>query len=144
MTKTYLVLLIDKKHTKFFILRGQSVERIVEKRAHEHIPQKVKHGDDTWDATDKIFRHIQVHLHRYLQNTMKEVTTFVGNEHVDGVFIGSHKALFPKIKEHLPQKLQKKVVGCIVLDLKTGFNIQLGKIKKEIAFLDQQFLPGRV
>ncbi len=50
-TKHYLLLLVDREHAKFYLISGGHLieEKELEK---DHVPQKVKHGDDTWDAQD--------------------------------------------------------------------------------------------
>jgi len=39
---------------------------------------------------------------------MEELVDFIGKEHIDGIFIGSHKTLFSPIQKHLPHVLQPK------------------------------------
>lgn len=136
MSKTYMILLADRKHAKFFLLKDGVVIGEQNEKHNEYVPQKVKHGDDTWDAQDKIFRHIQVHLHRYLQEVAKEASKFARHDHIAGVLIGGHKQLFPEIKKHLLYPLQDKVKGYFVTELKVPFNQILERAKKEVKLLE--------
>lgn len=129
--KTYMVLLADRKRAKMFTLVDGMVGRKEEFR-NGHVPQKVKHGDDTWDAPDKIFRHIEDHLHRHLTLVGQHAFNFSKGDHIAGVIIGSHKPLFSKIEKHLPYPLSRKVKGRFVTELKAPFNEILKRAKRLI------------
>ncbi|MDO8269161.1 MAG: hypothetical protein Q7T54_00635, partial [Candidatus Levybacteria bacterium] len=96
----YLVLLVDRKRARMFTLANGTVERHLE-LSNDEAPSRVKHGDDTWDAQDKIFRHIEDHLHRHLEHVAKEALGFVKKEKITGVLIGGHRPLFSKIEKQL-------------------------------------------
>lgn len=115
--KTYLVLLIDRKMAKLFTFFNGKLSYLNEFTG-DSVPQKVKHGDNTWDAQDKIFRHIENHLDRYLTQVSSFVSNYVKQNPIDGIILGSHKPLFAKIKKHLPFSLLKKVKGEFVTELK--------------------------
>lgn len=136
MSDTYMILLVDRKHAKFFLLQDGVVISTKTELHNEYVPQKVKHGDDTWDAQDKIFRHIQNHLHRYLQEVAKEASDFARQDHIVGIVIGGHKQLFQAIKKHLPYPWKDKVKGYFVTELKVPFNEILKRAKKEIDLLE--------
>ena len=133
--KTYMVLLADRKRAQMFMLSngvvGYSKEFI-----NEHVPQKVKHGDDTWDAQDKIMRHIEDHLHRHLQHVAKVADTFAKKNHISGLIIGGHKELFGKIRKHLSYPLNKKMKGTFVTELKAPFNEVLKRAKATIGAIE--------
>lgn len=135
--QTYMILLVDRQKAKMFTLVDGAVGQ-VEEFKDGHVPQKVKHGDDTWDAQDKIFRHIEDHLHRHLALIGKKAAAFAKENSITGVIIGSHKPLFLKIEKHLPYPLSLKVKGKFVTELKAPFNEILrrathviGEIEKE-------------
>lgn len=134
---TYLVLLVDRKHARMFTLCdgivGQEEESIV-----GDVPQKVKHGDDTWDAQDKIFRHIEDHLHRHLTIIFQKAALFAEEHHTTGIIIGSHKPLFSKIEKHLPYPLSQKVRGTFVTGLKAPFGEILQRAKRTIAQIEKE------
>ncbi len=113
----YLLMLIDRENTKFLLVCDNHLiaEKKVEK---DYVPQKVKHGDDTWDSQDKIFRHIEDHLHRHLKHSASEAAQFVKGVGIHGILIGGHKPLFSKVNQHLPASLSKKVIGNFVTELK--------------------------
>lgn len=129
--KTYMVLLVDRQKAKMFTLIDGSVER-VEEIKDGHVPQKVKHGDDTWDAQNKIFRHIEDHLHRHLTLVSQKAAIFAKENHIAVIIIGSHKPLFSKIEKHLPYPLSQKVKGTFVTELKAPFNEVLKRAKRLI------------
>ncbi|MBP6882458.1 MAG: hypothetical protein KBC15_02775 [Candidatus Levybacteria bacterium] len=122
--KTYLVLLADRERASMFtLLNGLIISKKALRKGN--VPQKVKHGDDTWDAQDKIFRHIEDHLHRRLSYVAHEVEEFAKENNVTDIVIGSHRPLFAKIEKHLPHHLQ--VQGKFVTELKGPFNLILKK-----------------
>lgn len=120
-SKIYLVLLIDREHARMFTITNGIAGETVELESVD-VPQNVKHGDDTWDAQDKIFRHIEDHLHRHIEKVAKEANEFAKNEKITGLLIGSHKPLFGKIEKHLKYPLSKKVIGSFVTELKVPKN----------------------
>ena len=130
-TKKYLLLLVDRQHAKLFIIADGRIieEKKVEK---DNVPQNVKHGDDTWDAQDKIFRHIEQHLHRHLHHVAVEATTFIKEKNVTGILIGGHKPLFAKVESHLQYPFSKKVFGTFVTELKVPNNIILHRALQEL------------
>ena len=103
----YLVLLVDRKRARMFTMSNGVVEADEELIIND-VPQKVKHGDDTWDAQNKIFRHIEDHLHRHLTLIAQNTASYAKKNNINRVIIGSHKPLFSKIKKHLPYPLNKK------------------------------------
>lgn len=131
-----MVLLADRKHASFFLLHDGVVISQQNELAHVYVPQNVKHGDDSWDAQDKIFRHIQNHLHRYLQEVAQEASNFAKKDHITGIVIGGHKQLFPAIKKHLPYPWKGKVKGYFVTELKAPFNEILKRAKKKVEHLE--------
>lgn len=127
----YLVLLVDRKRARMFTMNNGVVEHD-EEIIDEFVPQKVKHGDDTWDAQDKIFRHIEDHLHRHLALIAKRTAEYVKKERITDIVIGSHKPLLPKVKKHLPYPLNKKVRGTFLVSLKAPLEKILKKTKEVI------------
>lgn len=129
----YLVLLVDKKAAKFLMVHSNGAVERSEEFTDGHVPQKVKHGDDTWDSQDKIFRHIEDHLHRHLVLVAKHASIYAGKETIAGIFIGSNAQLLPKIKKHLLYPLSGKVKGTFLLEMKAPFNKILERIKNLIS-----------
>jgi len=133
----YLILLVDRKRARIFTIQNGVVDKDKE-FVNGHVPQKVKHGDDTWDAQDKIFRHIEDHLHRHLTFVVQNTADFTSKNHIDGLIIGSHKPLFSKIKEHFPCPLSKKVKGTFVTELKAPFGEILKRAKRAIDKIEKE------
>lgn len=132
-----MILLADRKRaTMFTIINGVVVKK--EELMDAQVPQKVKHGDDTWDAQDKIFRHIEDHLHRHLTLIGKHAAQFAKRNRVSEIIIGGHKPLFSKIEKHLPYPFCHKVTGRFVTELKAPFNEILRRAKRSIAQLEEQ------
>ncbi len=100
----YLVLLADRKRAIMFTLQNNSAGHRKE-FVDGQVPQKVKHGDNTWDSQDKIFRHIENHLHIHLLLVIEAIKSFLKENHVDGIVIGSHTPLFSNIEKHFPDYL---------------------------------------
>lgn len=137
MNKKYLILAVDRQKALLFAL----VDGLVENEAvlvYDYVPQKVKHGDDTWDAQDKIFRHIEDHLHRHLKNVAKKASEFAKEYKITGILIGGHKPLFSKIEKYIPYPLSKKIKGTFVTELKIPQNDIIKKAVKLIEQLDRR------
>ncbi|OGD86931.1 hypothetical protein A2870_00400 [Candidatus Curtissbacteria bacterium RIFCSPHIGHO2_01_FULL_41_11] len=119
--KPYLVLVADRKKARLFTV---SLGRIQEHKDifNAEVPQRVKHGDDTWDQQDKIMRHIEDHLHRHLKFIAQETKEFVKNHPVNFVIVAGHKDIIPKIKKHLTYPLNKIVLGEFVTELNIPLN----------------------
>jgi len=141
-TKTYMILLVDRKQAKMFTLRDGVVGE-QEDYKNSQVPQKVKHGDDTWDAPDKIFRHIEDHLHRHLQAVGEKARVFADRNKVDGIIIGSHIPLFAKVEKHLPYPLPRKVEGKFITGLKAPFNEILKRAKQQVQIIDSKKNPEK-
>lgn len=123
MIGKYLVLLADRKKAIFFtVYEG----RIEEKKEiiDDNVPQNVKAKKIDWGRDDKIFRHIEQHLHYHLKLIAKEVLEFAKGKHVRFIILGGHKELIPKIKSHLLYPLNKIVRGKFVTEL----NIPISKV----------------
>lgn len=119
----YLVLVVDKKQAKIFMVHSNGAVERSEEIAGGQVPKKVKHGDDNWDSQDKIFRHIQDHLHRHLTIIAGKIKLYAAQEDVAGVLIGGNNQLFTKIKEHLPSPILRKVKKTFLVDMKVPFNV---------------------
>lgn len=141
--KTYLILLADRKRVKLYTLLHDSVSPLSEFIKND-VPQKVKHGDDTWDAQDKINRHIEEHLHQHLKFVSILVKDYVLKNPIDGILLGGHKDMFEKLKNHLPFPLSKKVIGNFVTELKVPLNTISKKALLEIERLERKNLQKEV
>lgn len=119
--KPYLVLLADREKARLFTVHLGEIE--------EHkdvfnglVPQRVKHGDDTWDQQNKIQRHIEDHLHRHLKFIAQEAHDFAQKHPINFVIIGGHKDIIPKIQKHLTYPLNKMILGEFVTELNIPLN----------------------
>lgn len=121
LQQKYLVLLVDREKARLFTVHLGQIDETKE-IFDPSVPQKVKHGDNAWDAQDKIFRHIQDHLHRHLKLITQETAKFANGRNIQFILIGGHKELFAKIKKHLPKNLADKVKGTFVTELNIPLN----------------------
>lgn len=135
--KTYMVLLADRQKAKMFTFTD-GVVGSTEGLRDGQVPQKVKHGDDTWDSQDKIFRHIEDHLHRHLLLIGQHANHFAQQNHISRIIIGSHKQLFSKIEKTLPYPLSRRVKGRFVTELKSPFHEITGRVKRLIDQIEQK------
>lgn len=119
----------------FTLIDGAVIEKIELK--NDYVPQKVRHGDDTWDAQNKIFRHIEDHLHRHLAHVGKEAGFFAKLHKIDAIIIGSHKPLFSKIEKHLLYPLPEKVKGRFITELKVPFSEILARTTQLIKEIEE-------
>lgn len=133
--KTYMILLVDHKKSRMFTLLNGAVEHYTE-FINGHVPQRVHEINKAWMRQDKIFRHIENHLHRHLQQVVHAAQIFAKENHIAGIIIGGHKELFAKIKKHLPYPLSQKVKGTFVTELKGPFNEILKRAKTVISEIE--------
>lgn len=119
--KPYLVLLADREKARLFTVHLGEIEESKDVFDGQ-VPQRVKHGDDTWDQQNKIQRHIEDHLHRHLNSIAVEAKEFVKGNPVSFVIVGGHKEIIPKIKKHLAYPLNKMVLGEFVTELNIPLN----------------------
>lgn len=134
-SKKYLVLLVDRKRARMFSLHnGNAVNHL--ELSHDEAPPNVKKGENTWDAQDKIFRHIEDHLRKHLEHVANGVAEFAKKEGITDILIGGHKPLFNKIEGHLKYPFSKKVRGSFVTELKIPQEEVLKRVKKLIDRLE--------
>ncbi|RJQ27987.1 hypothetical protein C4577_00240 [Candidatus Parcubacteria bacterium] len=112
----YLILLADREKARLFTVHLGNVEE------HKdifgiYVPQTVKQINKAWAREDKILRHIEDHLNRHLKAITKSTSEFTKDKNIHFIIIGGHKTMFEKIKNHLPKKLQDKIVGSFVSEL---------------------------
>lgn len=127
--RKYLVLLMDREKARIFTVHLGKIE--------EHtdifdgiVPQRVKAKKVDWARDDKIFRHIEDHLHRHLQLLAQKTAEFFKNKNVHFIVIGGHPELLEKIKKYLPYPLNKKVSGEFVTELNIPLNEVFLRSKK--------------
>ena len=119
--KKYLVIVIDREKAKLLTVHLGQMEEQLEIKGLE-VPQRVKHGDDTWDAQNKIFRHIEDHLNRYLKMVAQKVSDFAKGKNINFILLGGHKELLPKMKTYLLYPYNKMVIGEFVTELNIPLN----------------------
>lgn len=128
LKKRYLVILADRKKTRFFTIFLGDFENQGEELVAEDVPQKVKAEGY---RPGKIQRHIKDHLRKHLKNVGdKAMDYLIANRinQLDGIFIGTHQELFSEIKDNLPRKLKHKVSGEFVTDV----NKPLAEVTAEV------------
>jgi hypothetical protein len=133
--RKYIVLMVDRKRARLFTVHMGEIKEQEDILAEE-IPQKVRANDERYyGRSDKIFRHIQDHLHRNLVFIADKVDNFV-REH-DGAFLilGGHKEMLRRIKKKLSPCVQKMILGEFVSELNIPLNeifLQSKKIAEKI------------
>lgn len=128
LKKRYLVILADRKKTRFFTIylgrfedKGQEIDR-------EDVPQMIK---TEGYRPGKIQKHIDEHLRRHLKNVGAQAMEYLIARKIrqlDGVFIGTHKSLFGDLQKSLPPKLKHKFLGEFVIEP----NAALGDITDKV------------
>jgi len=105
----YLVLLVDRKRARLFtVYLGEIAE---EKEVFNgEVPQRVKAKTINWGRYDKIPRHIEDHLDRYLKTISQTVFDFALNKNIRFIILGGHGEIIPKMKKHLSYPLNKMVL----------------------------------
>lgn len=121
--KKYLVLLVDRKKARLFTVHLGNIEEHRE-ISNSIVPQRVRQINKAWMRQDKIFRHIEDHLHRHLELIFNWTREFVKKNNVAFIIIGTHEELLPRIKKQLPKMLSNLVLGFFMTEL----NIPLNKV----------------
>lgn len=112
----YLILLVDRKKARLFTVHLGKIEEHKEV-FNASVPQNVKAKKIDYGRDDKIFRHIEQHLHYHLQLIAKTTKEFAQGKNIHFIILGGHKELLPKIKAHLLYPLNKMVLGEFVTEL---------------------------
>lgn len=133
--KTYILIVIDRIHATLYTVSEGLFEEF--KRLGGQVDQVVKHGENTWDAQDKLFRHSQEQLHKFLTEVGKAVESYARLTHIDGIIIGSHKPLIPQVEKVFHPPFLQKVKGSFVTDLKVPFEEISKKAMKVIQQLEE-------
>lgn len=122
--KKYIVLLIDRGKARLFSVYLGEVQEYAEV-FDGIVPQNVRANErDFYGRSDKIFRHIQDHLHRHVVIVANALSEFIKKNGGNFLLIGGHKELLPMIIKELPISVQKMVVAEFV----TAVNIPLQKV----------------
>lgn len=132
MINKYLVLLIDREKARMFTVYHGKIEDQKDIFDGE-VPQDVKAKKIDWGRDDKIFRHIQQHLHYHLQFVAKAALEFAKGKKINFIILGGHKEMIPKMKAHLLYPLNKIVSGEFVTELNIPLNKVLLLSKKIVA-----------
>lgn len=131
MDDKYLILLADRKKAIFLIVnRGKIEER--KDIINDNVPQNVKAKKIDWGRDDKIFRHIEQHLHYHLQFIAREALEFAKGRKIKFLLLGGHEELIPKMRKHLLYPLNKIVKGGFITELKIPQDRILDLSKKAI------------
>ncbi|MBI2314484.1 hypothetical protein HYU93_00265 [Candidatus Daviesbacteria bacterium] len=130
----YLVLLADREKAILLIV---SEGKLLEQKTifDGEVPQNVKAKKIDYGRDDKIFRHIEQHLHYHLQYIAKETQVFIKGKNISFIILGGHEELIPKMRVHLLYPLNKMVKGKFITELNIPINdvlIHSGKIADEI------------
>lgn len=125
--KKYLVLLVDREKARLFTVHLGKIE---EQRNffNDQVPQMVKAKKIDYGREDKIFRHIEEHLHRHLQLVAQVVHEFSKGKNIKFLIIGSHEELLPKIRENLLYPQNKMVIGEFVTEIDIPENDLLSEV----------------
>lgn len=109
--KRFLVILADRKKARIFTIYLGDFEDLGEEIVADDVPQKVRKEGF---RPGKIARHIRDHLTKHLQYIGNKALEYLIRRRIrqlDGIFIGTHKELFSKVKNCLPKRLKEKVLG---------------------------------
>lgn len=112
----YLILLADREKARLFTVHLGRIEEHKDIFVGE-VPQNVKAKKIDWGRDNKIFRHIEQHLHYHLQFIAKAVLSFSQNKGIQFIILGGHREMIPKLRAHLFYPLNKMVKGEFVTAL---------------------------
>lgn len=135
--KQYLVILADRKRAHLILVKNGKVV-LYEKLPTDLAPRKVKHGQNDWDAPDKILRKRNGLLDIHLENISKSAIEFTKNIRIDGVVFGGHQDLHHKIAETLTYPLKNKFIGFFITELKIPQNQLTEKALQRILELEKE------
>ncbi len=127
----YLVLLADREKARMFIVKEGKIEEQKEVLDNS-VPQNVKAKKIDFGRDDKIFRHIEQHLHYHLQLIAQAALEFSKGKGISFIILGGHKELIPKMKSHLLYPLNKMVKGEFVTELNIPLAQALKKLTEEV------------
>lgn len=126
----YLVLLADREKARLITVNLGKIEEQKE-IFDDSVPQNVKAKKIDYGRDDKIFRHIEQHLHYHLQFIAKETKEFIKGKNIQFIILGGHEELLPKMKAHLTYPLNKMVKGNFITELNIPLADVLKMLKKK-------------
>lgn len=127
----YLVLLADREKARLFTVNFGKIEEQKE-IFDNNVPQNVKAKKIDYGRDDKIFRHIEQHLHYHLMLIAETAREFIKGKNINFIILGGHKELLPKMKAHLTYPLNKMVLGEFVTELNIPLAEALKLLKEKI------------
>ena len=133
----YLSLLVDREKARLFTVHLGKIEEQKDILI-ELVPQNVKAKKIDWGRDDKIFRHIEDHLHRHLQLIAKAAKDFLKNKGIQLVIVGGDAEMIPKIKKHLLYPLDKMVRGQFITELNIPLSGLLRHSKKIASYINEE------
>lgn len=132
----YFVLLVDREKARLFTVHLGEIEEHKDV-LNGAVPQNVRQINDAWMRQDKIFRHIEDHLHRHLGLIAQATSNFALENGIHFMVLGGHRQLLSKIKEHLPTSVAKMILGEFVSELNIPINDVLLHSKKVVEQLER-------
>ncbi|MCL5411715.1 MAG: hypothetical protein M1150_03160 [Patescibacteria group bacterium] len=119
--KKYLVLMVDRQKARLFTVNLGRIEEHKDVFEGE-VPQRVKAKKVDYGRDDKIFRHIEEHLHQHLNFIAQAVNDFAKKDGINFIIIGGHEEIIPKMIKHLSPSLKKMVLGKFIAELNIPLN----------------------
>jgi hypothetical protein len=130
----YIVLGIERKKAKFFVVDKGAVQEIWQFE-QSNMPKEAKGSYPSgiaYPRVDKIARHVDVHVDRFLKKIAKSAILLSKNFPENIIVLTGRKELFSKIKKFLPERVLAKIKAEIKADLDMSNNEILLKSKNSL------------
>ncbi|MBI2442331.1 MAG: hypothetical protein HYV40_00295 [Candidatus Levybacteria bacterium] len=128
--RPYLVVLVDRKKAVIFVIHlGEVEEKIVV--SDGNVPQNVRANErDFYGRPNKIYRHIEDHLHRHLHVIVAALDEAVRRYETEFILIGGQEETINKLRRQLPHTIESMVLETFRMDPDTPLDAIVQTSKK--------------
>jgi len=106
----YAILLVGKDSARLFVVHLGEIEEYTEVHTAD-VPGRHKKGG-WFSLSEKSYeRHIDYHVELHLKDVIKQLELFLSREYVGRLLLGGSEEAVTKVRDMLPQKSAKKVIG---------------------------------
>lgn len=113
----YLFIIADTKKASLFLFKQGKLEATRD-IMDPGVMKKIKSNDREVHArNNKLMNKRGNQLRDHFNRISEETMLFIGEKHINGVFLGGHQPLFSTIENELSAELRKKLRGRFVTEL---------------------------
>ncbi len=130
LQKMYGIALVSLNQANFYILKDEKIERFYQ--ITNEIPKRVKIAGWQGYAERKVERHIEDHISKHFKSVADKLIEFNNKLGFDHIIIGGEKRSFEEFFLYLPERMQKKIIDKITINIEAESKELLNKIQQSL------------